>query len=526
MNYSELEKLFTERRISRRQFLAGAAAMGAVSLASGVLSRPAFAEPKKGGRLRVAFGHGSSTDSLDPATFENDHLISTCYAHHNHIGEVIDTGEIVPELAESWETDDAKRWVIKLRRGVEFHNGKEMTADDVIASVNHHRGDTPSPAKSLLEQIDEIRKEDDYTLIFDLQGANADFLYVLSDYHVAIKPAVNNGDIDPTDGIGAGPYVIESFEPGERIFLTRNPNYWKEGRAHFDEIENLSIHDQSARTNALLTDEVDLIDRVDLRTVDRMKNAPGVNVEETVGYRHYTFAMRTDTDPFTDNHIRMALKLGIDREQVMNAVLRGHGTIGNDHPVSPKNRFHAGDLEQRQFDPEQARWHLKQAGAEGLQVRLSAADAAFPGAVDAASLYREHAEQAGIDLQVEREPDDGYWSDVWMNEPFCAVYWSGRVTEDWVFSTTYAAGADWNDTFWEHERFNQLLKEARGELDEDKRAEMYGEMQKIVRDEGGTVIPMFANYVFGMRDRVQHDGQLAGNWTLDGMKFSERWWMA
>lgn len=526
MNYNDLERLFAERRINRRQFLAGAAAMGALSLAPGIVGRPAHAAPKKGGRLRVAFGHGSTTDSLDPATFENDHTISTCYMHHNHLGEVIESGEIVPELAESWNTDDARIWMINLRKGVQFHNGKEMTADDVIASFNHHRGDTPSPAKSLLAQIQNMRKDGKHTVVFELEAPNADFMYVASDYHVVIKPAVNNGKIDPVDGIGAGPYAIESFEPGERIFLKRHANYWKEDRGHFDEIENLSIHDQSARTNALLTDQVDVIDRVDLRTVDRLEQAPGVNVEETVGFRHYTFAMRTDMDPFKDNHVRMALKLGIDRQQVMDAVLRGHGSIGNDHPISPSNRYHAGHLEQRTYDPDKARWHLKQAGAEGLQVELSAADAAFPGAVDAAALYREHAARAGIDLTVKREPDDGYWSDVWMTKPFCAVYWSGRATEDWMFTTTYAAEADWNDTFWKHERFNKLLKEARAELDEAKRAEMYGEMQRIVRDDGGTVIPMFANYVFGLRDRVQHDGSLAGNWTLDGMKFSERWWFA
>lgn len=110
-----------------------------------------------------------------------------------------------------------------------------------------------------------------------------------------------------------------------------------------------------------------------------------------------------------------------------------------------------------------------------------------------------------------------------MNKPWTAVYWSGRVTEDWMFTTAYAAEANWNDTFWKHDRFNELLKTARAELDPAKRREMYYEMQRIVRDEGGVVVPMFANYVFALADRVQH-GTLAGNWNLDGMKFAERWW--
>jgi peptide/nickel transport system substrate-binding protein len=126
---------------------------------------------------------------------------------------------------------------------------------------------------------------------------------------------------------------------------------------------------------------------------------------------------------------------------------------------------------------------------------------------------------------VVREPNDGYWSNVWMVKPWTAVYWSGRPTEDWMFSTAYEAGATWNDSFWVHERFNELLQEARAELDEEKRREMYFEMQQIVRDEGGVVVPLFNNYVFAMNQKVQH-GQMASNWANDGQKGMERWWFA
>jgi peptide/nickel transport system substrate-binding protein len=124
-----------------------------------------------------------------------------------------------------------------------------------------------------------------------------------------------------------------------------------------------------------------------------------------------------------------------------------------------------------------------------------------------------------------REPNDGYWSDVWMKKPFCAVYWGGRPTEDWMFSIEYAADAKWNDAYWKHERFNKLLKLARAELDEKKRREMYVEMQHIVRDQGGVVVPMFANYVMGLTEKVQH-GKMGANWDLDGLRSVERWWFA
>ena len=170
------------------------------------------------------------------------------------------------------------------------------------------------------------------------------------------------------------------------------------------------------------------------------------------------------------------------------------------------------------------RFYADKAGGN-IKVQLSAADAAFPGAVDAAVLYREHAAAAGIDIEVVREPNDGYWSNVWMKKPWCACYWGGRPTEDWMFSTAYKGGGSWNDTFWAHQRFDQLLIDARAETDQAKRRAMYFEMQQIVRDEGGVVVPMFANYVFAMADKVQH-GPLAGNWDMDGTKYIEKWWFA
>ena len=158
-------------------------------------------------------------------------------------------------------------------------------------------------------------------------------------------------------------------------------------------------------------------------------------------------------------------------------------------------------------------------------MKLSAADAAFPGAVDAAVLYQEHAAAAGIEIEVIREPNDGYWSNVWMNKPWGACYWGGRPTEDWMFSTAYMGGASWNDTFWQHDRFDELLLLGRAETNQDTRRSIYYEMQQIVSDEGGVVVPMFANYVFASVDKVSH-GALAGNWDMDGNKFFERWWFA
>ena len=521
-------KLLQEGKISRREFMGRAVALGATAtLATSLAGRAALAAaPKKGGTLRVGIGAGSTTDTVDPATFLQNFTQFLGFGLRNNLTEVSNTGELIPELAESWEaTPDAVTWTFKLRSGVEFHNGKTMDADDVVASINHHRGeDSTSAAKAILDPIAEIRADGTDTVVFTMQEGNADFPFIVSDYHIGIMPSAD-GVPDADSGIGTGGYVLKSFEPGVRASLDRNPNYWKEGRAHVDAAELLAIVDVTARTNALTTGEIDAMDRADLKTVHLLARNKSIRIEETSGTQHYTFAMRTDTPPFDDNHVRLALKFGLDREALLKTILLGHGVLGNDHPIGRSNTYHASELEQRAYDPDKAKFHLKEAGLTSLSLDLSAADAAYAGAVDAAVLYKEHAAQAGIDINVVREPNDGYWSNVWMQKPWSAVYWGGRPTEDWMFSTAYSDGAPWNDSFWVHDQFNQLLVAARAELDHAKRREMYVEMQRIVSDEGGVIIPMFANYVIAMADGLKHDG-MAANLELDGNKGMERWWFA
>ena len=355
-----------------------------------------------------------------------------------------------------------------------------MEADDVIHSLNHHRGEkSKSAAKVIVESIEEIKKDDKYTISFVLKSPNADFPYLMSDYHLVIGPK----DSDFTDGIYSGAYVLQKFEPGVRAFVTRNPNYFKSDRAHFDEVESLVINDVNARTNALKTGQIDLMSRCELKTVHLLKKTKGLQVIRQDGFKHYTFAMRCNTAPYDNNDIRLALKYGVDREQMLKTIQRGYGSIGNDHPISTANRYHASEIPQRQYDPDKAKFHLKKAGLGDTTFKFHTAEAAFIGATDAGVMYRESAAKAGINIEVVREPNDGYWSNVWMKKPWCAVFWGGRPTEDMMFSTAYASGAAWNDTAWEHKRFNELLVGARGELDEPKRRSMYVEMQRIVHDE-------------------------------------------
>ena len=521
----------TDGQIDRRQFVMGALAAGvALPTALSMADKAIAATPNKGGHIKFGRGHGSTTDSLDPATSENGFATQLSFSYANNLTEVSNTGELIPELAESIEpSDDAKTWAFNLRKGVEYHNGKTMNAEDVIASMNHHRGeDSKSAAKGLLEQVVDIKADGDSRVIFELQEPNADFSYIVSDYHLLVLPS-KDGKIDATAGIGTGAFKLENFEPGVRAELTKNPNYFKEGAGHFDSMEMLALLDATARQNAILNGEVDAIGRVDPKTVNLLARAPNLNILESTGTLHYTFPMRLDTAPFDNYDLRMALKLSLKRQEFLDKILQGHGALGNDHPISTANRFHASDLPQREYDPEKAAAHYKKSGHSGT-IQLSASDAAFAGAVDAAQLIAASAKDAGIDIEVVREPKDGYWSNVWNKKGWCACYWGGRPTEDWMFASAYVDSTEWNDTAWKTtdaaKKFNKIVVEARAELDEAKRRTMYAEAQRLINDDGGAIVAAFANYIHAVSKKVAHEETVAANWDFDGLKAQERWWFA
>ena len=187
----------------------------------------------------------------------------------------------------------------------------------------------------------------------------------------------------------------------------------------------LSVIDLNARTTSLISGDVHAIDKLDLKTVGLMERNPGITINSVDGNQHYTFAMNTTVPPFDDNNVRLALKHAIDRQALVDKILFGYGTVGNDHPIGRGQRFYNEGLEQTSYDPEKAKEYLKAAGLDSLTVELAAADAAFPGAVDAAILFQNSAAAAGITIDVARKPNDGYWADVWMKHPFSAVYWAG-----------------------------------------------------------------------------------------------------
>jgi peptide/nickel transport system substrate-binding protein len=512
-------------KISRRGLLTNGAAAGVLA-ATGF---PLKAQAKRGGTLRLGIAGANTSDTWDARTHSDTYMVMAAHgAVFDCLTEVSANGELIGELAESWEASpDAKTWTFKLRRGVTFHNGKAFGADDVIASLNLHLADdAASGAKPIVSAIADIKKTGRHEVVFTLNAGNADFPFLLSDYHLVMYPA---GQIDHAiaRGIGTGMYRVEAFDPGVRTLLSRVTSHYKDGKAGwFDQVELIAINDASARMNALMAGQVDAVNRVDFKVEAQLKANPDLTIFEVTGNQHYTFPMLTGLDPFSSLKVRQAAKYAVNREEMVQKVLMGHGAVGNDHPIGPANQYFAYGLPQNSYDPDKAKSLLADAGLSGLSVDLPVSGAAFPGAVEAAQLYQASAKAAGLNINVVQEPADGYWSDIWRKKAWSGAYWSGRATEDWMFSSAYQAGAPWNDTGWEHARFQELLLTARTELDSAKRKAMYAEMQMLCSAYGGVVVPMYANYVDAHSVKLANSGTIGNAFQMDSSRLIERWWFA
>lgn len=510
--------------LSRRSLLSTGVAAAAWSLLPAAMA--AASTPRRGGHLRIGLQGGSSQDTVDPASvlYDASYLLqATCRSTLVHIEA---DGSLTPNLAEKWEpSDDLTAWTFHIRPGVTFHSGKPLEAADIIASIDLHRGkDSTSPAKSYVEPITGITSEGDKKIVFKLAGPNVDFPNILADFRLVIVPA-KDGKADRQSHDGTGAYVLKSFEPGQRMLFERNENYWNvDNGGFFDSAEVVIIADAVARMNALRSGQVDIINQPDLKTLELLKRVGNINVEDVSSGRYYIFGMMSDVDPFTDRNIRQALKYAVKREEMVKKILFGHGSLGNDQPIDAQHKYFNASIPQREYDPERVKFHLKQAGLSSLTIPLSVAEAAFPGAIAASALYSASCAEAGITLDVTREADDGYFDNVWLKKPFTGDYWTKQPSADAQFSQAFSMESPWNETHFKNDRFSELLVKARATIDEAQRTAMYHEMQQLIHEESGAVIPMFANYVWASNKKIKHQAVLATKGDLDGFRCIERWW--
>ncbi|ESY85945.1 peptide ABC transporter substrate-binding protein [Mesorhizobium sp. LNHC220B00] len=494
-------------KLSRRDFLGRAAALGvSAGFANNLLATAARAGgPVKGGVLKAGLQGGAATDSLDPVIMTDPLQFIFSRQWGETVLELDADRQVQPSLAEEWgPSKDAKVWTFKIRKGVQFHDGKELTPADVLATVERH-GDanSKSSALPLLQGIDKIAV-DGQNVVFTLKEANAEFPFIMTAHQVVIQP--NGGKDNPTAAIGTGPYKVTVHEAGVRSGGEKFGGYWRDDRGFASQIEIIVINDGTARISALQSGQVHMINQIDPKVVDLLKRSPAITIRNANSRGHNMFICQVDTAPTNNNDLRLALKYAIDREEMVQKILGGYGSVGNDTPISKTYPLFT-EMEQRKYDPEKASFHYKKSGHSG-PVLLNTSDDAFSGAVEAAELYQASAAKAGITIEVKRHPADSYWTES-QKMPFHASSFGGRPTQDMTYSLEYQSKAPWNEAHFSNEKFDQMLVQARGEFDADKRKRLYADMGQIVRDEGGVILPMF-------RDFIDATGPQVGGWATDG----------
>jgi len=518
-----------KRGATRREVMTWLMASGATIAAAGAIVSSAqqaiAATPKKGGKVKFASDLHGPSDTLDPALNTSTIDYSRGRSVYNSLCQINDDLTTRPELAEEYSANaDNTEWTFKLRKGVKFHDGSNFTADDVIYSMSRHYGEkSTSKAKPLVADVKEWKKIDSHTVKAIMSGPNADLPVVLGTAHFKI---IKDGTTEFQKANGTGPYRMTEFNPGVRSLCERNAHYWREG-GNFDVIEITAITDPVARLSALLSKDIDLMQGLDPKAIRKVENTPGIGVWSVASGAYFGMCADVTTDPGANRDFVLAMQYIQRREKIVKSVLKGQGTVGNDHPINiAYGADHCADLAQRTHDLDKAKFHLKKSGITSAS--LDVAEIA-PGTTDIALLAQREAKKIGLDLKINKVPNDGYWGAVWLKTPFNVVTWNMRPTANTMMSLAFAPDAPWNDTKWKNNRLGKLLVESRGVKDAGKRAEMYCEMQKIISvgDEdnrpSGMIIPAHRNYVDGKSDKIEGIGRMPLG-SLGGYEWPEFAW--
>ena len=501
-----MQEWFRAGWLTRREFMQGLLATGLTVTAAGALvaTTPVAraATPRKGGKVTFGWDQHGPADTLDPILFTSTIDYTRGRAGFNNLLQFNDDTSVRPELAEEWSVnDDATEFTFKIRKGVTFHDGKPLTADDVVYSMSRHLGaDSISKANKLVSMITEWKKIDSHTVKAILASPNSDLPQILATFHFKI---VQDGGAEK-DGYfnlpaGTGPFKITEFTPGVRSLHMRNPDYWRDG-PHVDELEIFAITDSVARVSALISGDIDIMGNLDPKAIKQIEASNGVETFSVESGATTHIVGMVDRPPTDNKDFVLALKHLQPREKLVRTLLKGQGAVGNDHVIGSAYADHCKALPVRPYDPDKAKFHLDKSGISSAVVQT--ADVS-PGATDLCLVLQAEAGKIGLDLQVKKVAADGYWGTTWMNTPLHITGWNMRPTANVMMSLMYHSSANWNETMWKDERFDKLLVDVRGVTDPGLREEMYCEMQTMIHNDAGTILSMHRNYVDAIQSKVK-----------------------
>ncbi|NUR06572.1 MAG: ABC transporter substrate-binding protein [Nocardioidaceae bacterium] len=488
----------SRRQLLRYSSLAAAAVGGSGLLAACGGGGGESGPQQKGGVLVHGATGGSAKDTLDPHRPVQNADIARASNLYEPLLFWDSDYRIAPAVAESVTPEsDAKTWTIKLRQGVTFHNGKDVTPEDVLFTIRRVANPkAPTSAGGTLSQIldfDQTKKVDDTTIKVVLKQPYAILDYLLAEYTLGVIPE----DFDLKNPVGTGAFKYKSFAPGKNSVFTRYDGYWGD-QAFVDELHIQDFADPSAQVNALLAGQVQTIDNLPYNLIDSVKSQGSKVLVSNTG-AWVPFTMRVDVKPFSDNRVRQAMRLIVDRQQMIDQALSGYGSLGNDL-YAPFDPAYAKDLPQRQQDIDQAKSLLKSAGQDGLTVQLFTGDDIGSVAPATASLFVEQAKKAGVTVKkIVKTP---FYGDDYLSYPFAQDFWN---TRNYIPQAAVCAvkGATYNETHFDNSKFAGLLQSASAETDETKRNTLLQDAQKIEYDEGGFIIWGFRRQVDGYSSKVQ-----------------------
>ncbi|MDX6521573.1 MAG: peptide/nickel transport system substrate-binding protein [Gaiellales bacterium] len=514
--------------LSRRELLLGAGGLVLAGTLAGCgssgsspsSSAASTGTPKPGGNFRLGVTGGGSKDIMDGQTIitkpDQARLVAgweTLLVYDSQY-KLPSAGGTQTGLAEEVTQDAPDQWTIKLRPGITFHNGKPLTADDVIYSLNR----ILDPEVGLfggagLASIDpkQMQKLDTLTVRLKLKGPDSTIADQLGQYYNGIVPD-GYTRTGPLKWVGTGPYTVVSFKPGAQSVHKKNPDYWRTGQPYFDQVTITDFADPTAQVNALLAGQIDAMTDIPFAQIEVAKQHGGLSVLESQGGGWLPLCMAIDLKPFDDVRVRQAMRLIVDRNAMLEQVLSGHGHIANDL-YSPFDPAYDTSLPQRTQDIEQAKSLLKSAGQEGLTFDLHTTDGAA-GMVDSANVFAQQAKAAGVTVNVHNDPN--YYGDQYLKLPFSVDFWGTRNFLPQVANGSIPT-APYNECHWPPKDSNylSLYSQALAEIDQGKRADIIHEMQKLEYDEGGYIIPFFNNLVDSYSSKVQGFNVNRGTLNLD-----------
>jgi peptide/nickel transport system substrate-binding protein len=503
--------------ISRRQLLKGAATTaGLVAVTAGVAAcgggavqagaKDGVGSAKRGGTLRIGVTDGGTTDNIDAGMFVTNVDGLRLYQLYNSLYAF--DKDAVPQLSLAEEVTPNKtatEWTVRLRKGVLFHNGKELAAEDVVYTYQRILDPkTPLLGANFIKTMDIANAKiiDRYTVSIPFHSPFGYFPACQATYFFFIVPVgyAPLGTINPKHPIGTGPFKFESFTPGVESSFTRNENYWQNGQPYVDRVVITDCADETSQLNGLASNSFDLVDALSGTSIPVVESAGGKVLVEN-GEAYGPFTMRTDKPPFNDVRVRQAMRLIVDRPQMLKLLFNGAGMIGNDlYCIFDSTYDHA--LPQRHADPAQARYLLKQAGYEDLSVTLVTADVGA-GSVQAAQVFAQQALAAGVTVKLDQVTSQELYGPNYLQWTFAQDDWNYNP---YVLNSQNAClpGGEFNECHVSYPRYTQLWQQLAATLDPNLQAEITHEMQTLEYEglASGFIVPYFIPSIDGMRSNV------------------------